>query len=126
MKLDDGRRVRLYGIDCPEGRQETGDEATAFVRRMAEGEFFIIQRLGEDRYGRTVAILHFPDGGSLQEAILTAGYAWIAPRYCKRPECLEWKVLETQALKEKRGLWRHPRPLPPWQWRKQQLGGKHE
>lgn len=47
MKLDDGRRVRLYGIDCPEGRQETGDEATAFVRRMAEGEFFIIQRWGK-------------------------------------------------------------------------------
>ncbi|WP_353735486.1 thermonuclease family protein [Desulfovibrio sp.] len=68
--------------------------------------------MGKDRYGRAVVILYFLDGITRLEKLLSAGYAWIAHRYCKRAECLKWKKLEARALVEKRELWRHPHPLP--------------
>ena len=116
--LENVTKVRLYGIDCPEGGQEAGDEATAEALRLTLGQQFTVEEQGLDRYRRTAAILYLPDGHTLQEGLLAAGVAWVAPRYCKRPECRNWKALEDAARQERRGLWRYPQPVPPWEWRK--------
>lgn len=111
-------KIRLYGIDCPEGGQEAGGEATETAEHLTKGQTFEVEEQGLDRYGRIVAILWLPDGSTLQEGLLRAGVAWVAPRYCKRPECREWKAMEETASRERRGLWRYPQPIPPWEWRK--------
>lgn len=116
--LDNSVKIRLYGIDCPEDGQEGGREATATAGRLIQGQAFEVENKGRDRYGRTVAILRLPDGSTLQEGLLRAGVAWVAPRYCKQPECQAWKALEEAASREQLGLWKYPQPIPPWEWRK--------
>lgn len=94
-------------------------EATAIASEYALGELVTIEALYQDRYGRLVAIVILKDGFSLQAVLLSKGMAWVAPRYCKRPECKTWSALEEMARQERRGLWRNTRPTPPWEWRKQ-------
>ena len=112
------QRIRLYGIDCPEGNQPWGHEAAEAAWRLTEGRVLEVDEQYQDRYGRTVAILLLSEGGTVQEALLDAGAAWVAPRYCKRPECREWMDREQNARMERRGLWQYPQPVPPWEWRK--------
>lgn len=111
-------KIRLYGIDCPEMGQADGPEAATFAELSTVGASLDVEALYNDRYGRTVAILFLPDGASLQEMLISAGFAWVDARYCKRPECQDWKELEQTARAARVGLWKQSRPIPPWEWRK--------
>lgn len=111
-------KIRLYGIDCPEDGQEGGEEAIATVAALTREQAFEVEERGRDRYGRTVAVLRQAGGATLQESLLRAGAAWVAPRYCKLPECGSWQTIEEAARQEGRGLWHYPQPMPPWEWRK--------
>lgn len=116
--------VRVWGIDAPEnkGRQwekqayseESGDMARSL---MPVGSPVTLQTKHKDRYKRTVAVVYLQNGKLLQEELLKAGLAWVYPQYCKN--CDNWKALEAQARKEKRGLWQDASPVPPWEWRKE-------
>ena len=115
-------RVRLHGIDAPEIRQPHGQAARDFVSKAV-----LFQAVGidetpqkQDGYGRTVATVVLPDGGSLQAALLRAGLAWVWPRYCRN--CDDWQALQDNARQAGRGIWRQPKPVPPWKWRKRQRG----
>ena len=111
-------RVRLHGIDAPEKRQPGGESATGFVFGFLYREVEIQeQEKSPDRYGRTVATIFFPDGDSLQAALLRNGFAWVWPRYCKN--CQEWQGLQEDARMARRGLWSEPSPMAPWLWRQQ-------
>lgn len=112
-------RVRLYGIDCPEGGQPYGREATKFTRLMILDRQVEIEEVGQDRYRRTVAIVRLPSGVTLQEHLLESGAAWGFPRYCVRQECAAWEKLERMARELKIGVWEAPHPIPPWKWRKE-------
>lgn len=122
--LDDSSRVRLYGIDCPERGQAEEIESTQAARELALGKTVEIETMYQDRYGRVVAIVILESGVTLQSALLQKGLAWVAPRYCKRLECVEWKVLEDAARHEQRGLWSNQSPLPPWEWRRRGKSGE--
>lgn len=111
-------RIRLYGIDCPEGGQPYGREATKFTRSMVLDRQVEIEEVGQDRYRRTVAIVRLPNGITLQEHLLENGVAWVFPRYCVRQECAVWEKLERTARELKIGLWEASHPIPPWKWRK--------
>ena len=110
-------RIRLYGIDCPEGRQPYGREATETTRALALGRQVEIEEMGNDRYRRTVAIVHLPDGTTLQERLLMEGATWVFPRYCTRPECAKWRYLEQAARIKRVGFWAAAEAIPPWLWR---------
>lgn len=70
-----------------------------------------------NRYGRTVAFVRL--GNSLvNEELIRQGLGWVFTRYCDRPICQEWKALEKEARKAKRGLWPMPKPVAPWEVRK--------
>lgn len=112
------QRIRLYGIDCPESRQAWGREAAEATRRITFQKFLDVVVLYQDRYGREVAMIYLPEGGTVQEALLTQGAAWLAPKYCKRPECREWLQFERRARSARRGLWDNPQTVPPWEWHK--------
>lgn len=56
----------------------------------------------------------------IQDALVSAGLAWVDDRYCKLPVCDLWRLHQREARAARRGLWADPDPVPPWTWRKMQ------
>jgi endonuclease YncB( thermonuclease family) len=55
------------------------------------------------------------------------GYAWVDDRFLSEfsdAEQQAYRACEERARKERRGLWRDPRPTPPWEWRRSQRGAE--
>lgn len=108
-------RVRLEGIDCPEKAQPFGTKARQFAAELAFNELVTVKDHGKDRYGRTLGEVVLPDGRSLNQELVRAGFAWWYRRYSK-DKTLE--ALEAAARAEKRGLWADPHAVAPWDWRR--------
>jgi micrococcal nuclease len=114
-----GEKIRLYGIDTPEKRQDFGSKAKWFLSDLVFKKVVEVQPQDTDRYGRTVGIV-FVSGLNVNREIVKAGYAWVYQRYCTRAFCNEWQDLESTARRNGIGLWSHPDPIPPWQFRRDQ------
>jgi endonuclease YncB( thermonuclease family) len=110
-------RIRLYGIDTPERGQAFSKRAKQFTSKLVYGKVVEVEPVDIDRYGRTVALVTVFQR-LVNEELVNAGFAWIYTRYCDRPICERWKVLEQEAREAKRGLWADPNPIPPWEFRK--------
>ncbi len=110
-------KIRLYGIDTPEKGQAFGKKAKQFTSQMVYGKVVEVEPVDIDRYGRTVALVTVFQR-LVNEELVNAGFAWIYTRYCDRPICERWKVLEQEAREAKRGLWADPNPIPPWEFRR--------
>ncbi len=110
-------KVRLYGIDAPEKKQEYGNEATTFLTTLLQGKDVFISPITKDRYGRVVAMVYV-EGENVQEILLKNGLAWMYPNYCSIDVCEDWAFLQTKAKDTKKGLWQNQNPVPPWVWRK--------
>jgi micrococcal nuclease len=108
------RTVRLAGIDAPNPGQPWGDEARRFVQGLAEGHTVTVEP--DDKTGgrqqRGQVIL--PDGRDLGLELLKEGLAWHDKRRSADPFLGE---LESNARKERLGLWGDAHPVPPWRWR---------
>ena len=78
-----GRRevVRLRGIDAPERRQAYGERAKQHAAALAFGKVVAVEAAGRDRYGRLLAEVRLPDGRSLNQELVRAGFAWWFRRY---------------------------------------------
>lgn len=113
------RKIRLYGVDCPEKEQKYGPEATAITAYALGGRGIEVIPRETDRYGRSVAVITVGDGQTLQEILLRAGAAWLYPQYCTSWVCARWKLVELVARRNGVGLWAEKNPTPPWEWRKQ-------
>jgi len=113
-----GERIRLYGIDCPEKRQDFGRKAKQFTSSTVFGKIVEVEPMARGRYGRTVGIL-YPGGSgiSLNEMLIRSGYAWVYVRYCRSPICREWAKRQDEARRTRVGLWSMPNPIPPWSFR---------
>lgn len=116
-------KVRLYGIDTPESTQWYGQNAKQFTSSQVFGKTVSIDAIDTDRYGRTVALVSVGDL-VINRLLVEYGYAWVYDRYCKKPFCSEWKQLEEEARKAKRGLWKNPDAIPPWKYRRSSRKGK--
>ncbi len=108
-------RVRLHGIDAPELAQPYGPEASEYLRQRLEGRRVELVPTERDRYGRIVAWVSVPEGGSAQEELLAAGLAWWYEEYA--PEAARLAEAEGSARDAGRGLWAQQDPTPPWEWR---------
>lgn len=117
--LQDGRetKVRLYGVDTPEKKQDFGQKAKDFTASLVAGKVVDVEPVDQDRYGRTVGIVTVADR-SLNEELVKSGFAWVYRQYCRREECLAWIQEESQARAARIGLWADPAPVPPWEWRR--------
>jgi micrococcal nuclease len=107
-------KIRLVGIDCPEKGQAFGKKAKEFTSDKCFGKNVGIEKKGKDGFGRTLAIIHLPDGSILNEELVRAGYAWHFTRYSSDANLAE---LELYARESKNGLWQDPDPIAPWQYR---------
>ncbi len=109
------KRVRLWGIDCPEAGQPFGTKARQFTGALAFGKVVTLLVRDVDRYGRKVAEVTLPDGRKLNQEIVRAGFAWWYVKYARQDG--ELRRLEAEAKAGKRGLWADSNPMPPWEYR---------
>ena len=109
--------VRLYGVDCPELGQPYGEAARDMTLRLV-GRRVTVRSTGGKSWRREVAVIVLPDGTTLQAALVEAGMAWVDDRFCRRPECGDWRQAQATARAARHGLWADDAPVPPWQWRK--------
>jgi len=119
LRLTDGRKIRLIGIDTPElARQQRPAQPYAREARAALVKFLqqSDNRIGlsygrerHDRYQRTLAHLYLPDGRSLQALLLTNGYAtaFTTPPNDSQSPC--YRQAEAVAREQQRGIWSLPR-----------------
>ena len=117
--LHDGKeeKIRLYGIDAPEKAQSFGQEARDFASALVAGKQVEVMTKNTDRYGRTVGLVSV-DGQSLNELMVTNGYAWVYRQYCKESFCLGWAKTEKAARQSKKGMWSDSHIVPPWEFRR--------
>lgn len=110
-----GEKVRLSGIDCPEKGQAFGNRAKQFTSKMVFGRDVLVRTHGRDCYKRLLGEVFLPDGRSLNQELVRAGYAWWFRRYSDNADL---KKLEEEARAAKAGLWVDPQAIPPWQYRR--------
>jgi len=111
--------IRLYGIDCPEYRQEGWQQAKKMTQALLGKGPIDIQSMDVDRYGRTVALVH-AQGRLINAELVASGWAWLYRRYCHaQPFCRQLETLERDARLHDRGVWAQKRPVPPWVWKRQ-------
>jgi endonuclease YncB( thermonuclease family) len=109
-------RVRLCGIDCPEtarpGRpaEPLAEAAADLTRHLVAGKLVVL-RLEPDRtrgaFGRVLAHVQLPDGGSLNERLLEAGLAVVDER-SPHAMLVRYAQVENTARRQKIGLWSEP------------------
>ena len=123
--LKDGSplRVRLHGIDCPERKQDFGSVARQFTGAKTFGRMVEIVPTDTDKYGRTVAKVYV-DGQYLNLMLLAEGLAWWFKKYAPNDDDLA--QAEQEARKLKKGLWSHPNPMPPWDFRRRTKSQKFD
>ena len=109
-------KIRLHGIDCPEGGQAFGKRAKQFTSSQCYGKTIQYREVDTDRYGRTVATVYLEDGRDLNLEILKAGLAWHYKRYSDRQDYAD---AEAEAQRSGIGLWADDAAIPPWEWRRE-------
>lgn len=114
--LREGRAetVRLQGVDAPEKRQAYGERARRFVADLAFDRPVVVRATGRDRNGRLLGEVVLPDGRSLNQELVRAGYAWWFRKYSRDVRLAR---LEEEARQGRRGLWADHAPEPPWEYR---------
>jgi len=118
VRLHDGRRLRLIGINAPElGRDGRRDEPFALQARkrlealIREANGVVMLRKGpksRDRHRRHLVYLFTPDGEDLGEVLLREGLAVVIalPPNIDHLPC--YTQAETLARQSHQGLWRRP------------------
>jgi endonuclease YncB( thermonuclease family) len=109
-------KVRLHGIDTPERRQPFGTRAREALSELAFQKPVRVEVQDTDRYGRTVGRVYVGPV-DVNAELVRRGMAWVYTRYNRDPALPQ---LEAEARAARRGLWADPRPVPPWNWRRQQ------
>ena len=111
VSIADGR---LHGIDAPERKQDYGTKARQTLAALLHNKTVKVHILDTDRYGRKVGKVYL--GNTYVNLYMVAkGMAWHYAQYAKKDADL--KDAQKSAKKSAIGLWSHPTPVPPWQWR---------
>ena len=114
-------RIRFHGVDAAEGRQrcaragggtwDCASAATNRLRQLMRAGPVECQRLGTDRWGRTIGRC-FAGGLDVQEVLVREGLAWAYHHFSR-----DYAAAERAAQREGRGIWQAP-TMPPWDWRR--------
>jgi len=113
IQLDDGRKVRLIGVDTPETvhpQKEVeyyGKEASDFTKSMLEGKEVYLEYdiQPTDKYGRTLAYIWLSDGTLFNELLVLKGFAQVStyPPNVKYVE--RFTTAQKKAIEANTGLW---------------------
>ena len=105
-------KVRLYGIDAPEKKQDYGQRSKQFLASLIAGQVVEVELKGKDRYRRMLGIIYYK-GQDINAQMVLNGYAWAYVKYSRI-----YVDQESLARENKRGLWQSSNPTPPWEWRR--------
>lgn len=108
-------KVRVAHIDCPERKQPYSEKAKQFTSDAIFNKMVEVKVLGKDRYRRIIGEVFYGDCLNLGAELLRQGYAWHFKKYSKDGKLQQ---LEDMARSQKLGLWKDPKPIAPWEWRK--------
>jgi micrococcal nuclease len=114
-------KVRLQGVDAPEKRQAYGERAKRFTADLAFDRTVTVRATGRDRNGRLLGEVVLPDGRSLNQELVRAGYAWWFRKYSRDGQLAR---LEEEARAGRRGLWADRAPEAPWDFRGRPAGAR--
>ncbi len=113
-------KIRLQGIDAPERKQAFGNASRKHLATLVAGKEVTVKWVKRDRYGRIVGFV-IVDGQDVNLVQVKTGMAWFY-RYYQKELSVENRKLYAQAEDEaranKKGLWQHKNPMPPWEWRR--------
>lgn len=112
-------QVRLDSIDAPELKQAFGQRARQSLAELCAARTARVIDKGIDRYGRTIGWI-LCDGVDANSEQVKRGMAWVFVRYA--PANSPLYALQGEAQGSRRGLWAHPRPVAPWEWRLRSRG----
>lgn len=128
QKGEERWRVRLYGVDTPEKRQEYGPEARAFTKHLVGERIVEVRTKTVGPYGRLIAEVCLPGNVRLGRALVKSGCGWWYRRFARVDDAPEegepvsegitLRDLEAEAKRERRGLWAAEKPQAPWDWRR--------
>lgn len=115
LRLEDGRSVRLVGIDAPEIDHENRNhehmalEAWRFVSKLTNGKRVRLEmdQSSHDSYGRTLAYVFDSSGQMLNQQIVSNGFAHVLYLL---PDVKAYEALLTaqrQAMTNNQGKWRN-------------------
>ncbi|EAI1700844.1 thermonuclease family protein [Campylobacter coli] len=106
-------KIRFFGIDTPELKQNFGKKSKAALEKILKDKEVYIFSKNKDNYGRIVAIVKLKDV-DINQFLVSQGYAW-ADTYYTNAYIKE----QEKAQKNKLGLWKDDNPIEPYKWRKQ-------
>jgi endonuclease YncB( thermonuclease family) len=106
--------IRLWGIDSPETSQPYGQVARKAMVRLVYNKMVRIDVTDQDKYGRLVGRVYLKNTYVNLEMV-KQGLAWWYSAYA--PYALDLKHAQTVAKKNKEGLWKASKPVPPWDYR---------
>ena len=123
------KKIRLDAIDCPKDGQEWGVRATWGLVKMIGARDITYVAHDIDRYGRTVATLYVRDESgdgwiNVNARMVLLGHAWVMRgnyHHLSQAQKHELDSMEHWARQLRIGLWDSERPIPPWQWRDDDL-----
>lgn len=115
VKLGDGRRIRLLGIDAPElgyngnPSEDGAMESLEWLRRRIEDTDVRLRYGPErvDRYGRTLAWIYLPDGELINKELLERGHARLVTKFGLPADLsAELHQATARARVRNRGIWK--------------------
>lgn len=109
LTCEDGTKVRLLLIDCPEMKQgewgARGKDALSALTPLGSTVRLEVDVQPRDRYGRLLAYVFLPDGRMANEEMARQGFA-VALTYPPNVQHVELIRAAVEAAKaDKRGLW---------------------
>jgi endonuclease YncB( thermonuclease family) len=112
-------QVRIAGIDAPEKSQPYADDARDRLSSLLERDSLVVAIHKKDVYGRWLASV-WVDGKDIGVTLIDEGLVWFFRRYqsdLSREQRQAYDAAEIAAQASRRGLWKEPTPLAPWEFR---------
>lgn len=112
-------KIRLSGIDAPEKKQAFGNVSKQNLAELVFSKTVTVETKKKDRYKRELGTVWV---GSIDANLeqVKAGLAWHYKKYEREQSPADRRAYgsaEEDARASRRGLWREPRPVPPWEFR---------
>ena len=108
-------RVRMFGIDCPERRQDYYQVCKDALAEYIFGKNIELVSHGRDVYHRTLAVV-FYQKENINLKMIQNGFAWHFKRYSSDPVMT---AAENKARNAKIGLWKMDNAIAPWDYRRE-------
>lgn len=107
-------KVRLKQIDAPEKKQAFGEVSRQALSNAVFNQTVMLKNTSKDKYGRTLADVYLGTSNINKQQVQN-GMAWAYREYLSDQDYL---ILEAAARQQRLGLWSHPNPIYPQDFRR--------